>query len=133
MRKEQKGDNNFGIKNLTKSPSPKISFEKIKEILLGEKYELSLVFIGNKRSQDLNRRYRNKNKPTNVLSFGLTKTSGEIFLNLSKIKKESIELNEKFKKRVCFLFIHGILHLKGMGHGSRMERLEANYLKKFGF
>jgi len=133
MQKELRKDSHFGIKKLSKSPVPNIPFEKIKNKLLGKKYELSLVFIGDKRSQNLNRIYRNKNKPTNVLSFELSKTSGEIFINLSKTKKEALEIGENFKKRVCFLFIHGLLHLKGFSHGSRMERLEANYLKKFGF
>lgn len=133
MPKEQKEDSNLGIKNLTKSPSPKIPFEKIKKKILGEKYELSLVFIGDKLSQNLNKKYRGKDKPTDVLSFGLSKTSGEIFINLSKAKKESLRLNEDYRKMTCFLFIHGILHLKGMRHGSRMEKMEADCLKRFGF
>ncbi len=133
MQKELKEDSGLGIKNLTKSPIPKIPFEEIKNSVLGKKYELSLVFIGNKKSQNLNRIYRGKNKPTNVLSFGLSETSGEIFINTYKTKKEALTLGENFKKRACFLFIHGLLHLKGLEHGSRMERLEANYLNKFGF
>ena len=123
----------FSITNSTKSAPKGVPFAKIKEAALGKKYELSLVFIGNKKSQTLNNSYRGKNQPANCLSFSLSKNSGEIFLNLSKAKKEARAFGRKFDNFVAFLFIHSCLHLKGMEHGGRMEEAEMKLLKKFQF
>lgn len=108
---------NFSITNQTKRAVPKAPFEKLKDKVLGKSYELSLVFVGDKLSHKLNFLYRGKDKPTNVLSFPLSKSSGEIFIDLS-FKEHS----------VIFLFIHGLLHLKGMQHGATMEREEKKLL-----
>jgi len=112
----------FSIFNNTRKSVPKIPFEKIKKKVLGESYQLSLVFIGDTLSKRLNRIYRGKNKPTNVLSFPITKNSGEIFINLTRVKPFG----------PAYLFIHGILHLKEMQHGDKMEAKERALLKEFG-
>ena len=118
--------------NKTKGTLPRVPFVEIKNAILGRKYNLSLVFIGDKKSKDLNKTYRNKNKPTNVLSFPLDKNNGEIFITLSVAKKEAVKFHKSFTNFVGFLFIHGCLHLKGMEHGSRMERAEELFQNKFG-
>jgi probable rRNA maturation factor len=125
-------ENNFTITNTTKSTLPSVPFAKIKKAALGEKYELSLVFVGDKKSQELNSTYRGKDKPTNCLSFSLDKNSGEIFLNLGKAKKEASDFGREFDNFVVFLFIHSCLHLKGMEHGDKMERAEEKIRKIFG-
>ena len=121
----------FSINNTTKGKLPSLSFLEMKEALLGKKYELSVVFVGDMLSKKLNAHYRGKNKPTNVLSFPYSKTSGEIFINLKYAKKEAPKFEEKYKNFVGFLFIHGLLHLKGMDHGSRMEKAEKLARKLF--
>ncbi len=123
---------NFSITNKTKSTLPRVPFDNIKKAALGEEYSLSLVFIGDKKSKELNFSYRNKNKPTNVLSFPLDKKSGEIFITLSVAKKEAKSFERKFENFVAFLFIHGLMHLKGMDHGSTMEKAEKKLRLKFG-
>jgi probable rRNA maturation factor len=122
----------FSIQNTTKGKLPSLPFLELKESILGKNYTLSCVFVGDALSKKLNRTYRGKNKPTNVLSFPLSKTEGEIFLNLKLAKKEAPKFEEKYKNFVGFLFIHGLLHLKGLDHGSRMERAEKLARKKFG-
>jgi ssRNA-specific RNase YbeY (16S rRNA maturation enzyme) len=107
----------FSITNKTTRAVPRAPFVEIKNKVLGEKYELSLVFVGKSISHKLNLQYRDKDKPTNVLSFPLSKTSGEIFIDLSFKEHSPI-----------FLFIHGLLHLKGMQHGATMEREEKKLL-----
>ncbi|KND48833.1 MAG: putative rRNA maturation factor YbeY [Parcubacteria bacterium C7867-005] len=104
----------------------------MKDAVLGKKYELSLVFIGDKKSQNLNRTYRDKNKPTNILSFSLSKSSGEIFINLRLSKKQAKNFDRKFDNFIGFLFIHGLFHLKGFDHGDTMEKRESFLRKKFG-
>jgi probable rRNA maturation factor len=122
---------NFNITNTTKSTLLRVPFAKIKEIVLGRKYELSLVFVDDKKSQMLNNSCRGKNQPTNCLSFSLSKNSGEIFLNLKKAKKEAPNFGRKFDSFVVFLFIHSCLHLKGMEHSDKMDRAEGKIMKKF--
>jgi probable rRNA maturation factor len=103
----------------------------IKDAILGESYELSLVFITSAKIRALNRIYRKKDKATDILSFPLSKTSGEIFICLSETKKEAPKFDLTFDDFLIFLFIHGLLHLKGMDHGATMERKEKYFLKQF--
>ena len=106
----------------------KKEFSRLKNTVLGRQYELSLVFIDQKRSRELNKTYRKKNKPTNVLSFPLSKKSGEIFIDLVTSKSEAKKFGMSFTQFVKYLFIHGILHLKGMRHGATMENAEKKLL-----
>lgn len=122
---------NFQCKNLTKSKLTSLPFVSIKESVLGKKYELSLVFIGKRKSKDLNLKFRSKNKPTNVLSFPFSKTSGEIFICPEIAKKECRDFDMSFKNFVIYLFIHGLLHLKGMDHSSKMYRAEKKFFNEF--
>jgi probable rRNA maturation factor len=124
-------NNNFSITNKTKGKVPPLPFVDIKNSVLGKKYSLSLVIAGDTLSRKLNKTYRNKDKPTNVLSFSLGDTEGEIFLNLKKAKAEAPQFSEKYKNFVGYLFIHGLLHLKGMDHGSTMENTERKIRRKF--
>ena len=76
------------------------SFEAIKKEILGRKYELSLVFATPQKIQKLNKIYRNINKPTDILSFPLSKTSGEIFICKDEAKKE-IAKRSRFTPRTA--------------------------------
>jgi probable rRNA maturation factor len=109
-----------------------LPFASMKKAVLGKNYSLSLAFIGEKRSRTLNRTFRGKDKPTDILSFPLSKDTGEIFINLTRSKVESKKFNRKYKNFVAFLFIHGLVHLKGHTHGSRMEAVERKIRQRFG-
>jgi len=106
-------------------------FEKIKNDILGKRYELSIAFVSEKKSREINKKYRKKDKPTNVLSFPLRKNEGELVLCKTVIKKEAENLNRNLQEWLGFLVIHGMLHLKGMKHSSTMERLEKKYDQKY--
>jgi probable rRNA maturation factor len=121
-------DSQFSITNKTRGALPSVPFGHLKKKILGESYQLSLVFIGKDASRELNKKHRAKNKPTNVLSFPLSQKSGEIFITPAVVKKETMNFDMSYRKLVAFLFIHGLLHLKGMSHGSTMERAEKKWL-----
>jgi probable rRNA maturation factor len=121
----------FSITNFTKGALPNVPFLDLKREVLGKDYELSLVFIGDRRSARLNMTYRQKPKPTNVLSFPISKKSGEIFINLRIAKVQAKKFNRTFPKFVGYLFIHGLFHLKGMEHGLRMESVENKLREKY--
>lgn len=120
---------NFSVINNTKSKTPPILFKKIKDKVLGEKYELSLVFIGEKRSKNLNKKHRDKNYPANILSFPLEDNIGEIFINLNTVKKEVEDFQKNGKDFLIKLFIHGLLHLKGFKHSKKMDIKEDTLFK----
>lgn len=126
-------EKSLSIRNLTKSRLgvSRAAYLHMKNEVLGNKYDLSLVFVGNATSRKLNKTYRSKNKPTNVLSFSLAKNEGEIIMDLSKIKSEIKLFNRTFNNLIAYLFIHGLFHLKGARHSSTMERKEAAIRRKF--
>jgi ssRNA-specific RNase YbeY (16S rRNA maturation enzyme) len=96
-------------------------FNTIKEHVLGKQYDLSLAFLPQKEMRAVTRKTKGKDKVSNVLAFPLSKTSGEILICKSAAKPYTVE----------YLFIHGLLHLKGHRHGGTMERIERQTLKRF--
>jgi probable rRNA maturation factor len=122
----------FSLKNTTKGKLPRLPFAAMKDSVLGKNYELSLVFISEKESQKLNKLHRGKDKPANILSFPLSKHAGEIFISPAYAKREAPLFSRTFSNYLGFLFIHGLVHLKGFDHGSRMEHEEAKIRKEFG-
>ncbi|MDO8510252.1 MAG: rRNA maturation RNase YbeY [bacterium] len=123
----------FSIAKTTKGKLPRLPFQALKNEVLGPHYDLSLVFIGRTRSRSLNRRYRGKDRPTDVLSFPIDKHTGEIFISPEQAKITARKFGySKSQKFLAFLFIHGLFHLKGYEHGSTMENEELKVRKKFG-
>jgi len=124
-------DSNISILNKTKGKLPRLPFVQLKNKILGEEYDLSLVFITSKESHKINLAYRGKDKPTNVLSFPLEKNSGEIFIDQKTSTKDAPNFDMSPTKFIQFLVIHAMLHLKGFEHGSTMEKQEKKFLKIF--
>ena len=118
------------VANETKGKLPRLplslikKIKKIKEKILGKNYLLNVIFIGDSRSKKLNKTYRKKNNPTNILSFQIEKNVGEIYINRKQIEREVKIFNRDFDNLLIFLLIHGMFHLKGELHGSRMESKE---------
>lgn len=124
----------LGIINKTRDKAFGLSFSllsKMKDGILGEKYSLSIAYVSEKTSKEFNTLYRNKNKSTNVLSFSLDKKQGELIICPKVVKSEFKKFNRKLPNFLGFLIIHGMLHLKGLDHGDKMEKLEAFFEKKY--
>ena len=119
------------ISRTVKKRPPSIPVDKLVDKIAGKSYQLSLVFVGEKRAQALNIEYRNKNYIPNVLSFPLDKSTGEIFICPSVARREAKKFNLSYKGYLTFLLIHGLLHLKGHQHGDTMEGLERKYMRAF--
>lgn len=94
--------------------------------------------------QQLNKQYRQKDKPTNVLSFPCTIPNaphgflGDIVLCAPQIEKEATEQAKELKAHWAHLVIHGTLHLLGYDHETEqdaniMENLEITLLEKLSF
>lgn len=122
---------NFVINSTVKKYPKKYPYADIKHKILGARYILSLNFIGKTRAAKLNQQYRNKTYTPNVLSFPLDEMTGEIFICPSVSSNEAQSYNLSPDGYIAFLFIHGLLHLKGHDHGDNMDSLEQKYLKLF--
>jgi len=123
---------NYSLINRTKGKLPSLPFLDMKNAVLGPEYDLSVVFVGDDESRKINVETRDKGYVPNVLSFPLDDISGEIFLNPLEAKKQAKEFGRTPHNMIAFLYIHGLVHLKGMDHGVTMERTEAKFRKQFG-
>jgi probable rRNA maturation factor len=91
-----------------------------------DNWELSFLLCGDKTITELNLQYRNKNEPTDILSFSLGETiqdgdntvylPGDIVISLDTLKENARYFQIPQDKELRRLIIHGILHLDGMDH-----------------
>ncbi len=94
-----------------------------------KKIYLSLLLSNNKNIKKLNKKFRNKNKHTDILSFPFKqkiKSSNEIYLgdiiiSFNYINKSKNLTNFEFKEKVAKTFIHGYMHLLGFDHIKKRE------------
>lgn len=131
--------NNFQIRIPRKQSAfgRPVRWRKIKELVLGKKYALSVALVADKEMRRAENMARHK-KHANVLSFAYEKNSGEILLNVSYIRRETRILKQPLKERLVYLYIHSLLHLKGHDHKKpkderKMLREEKRYMIKSGF
>jgi probable rRNA maturation factor len=104
-----------------------------------EPQELSLVFTDNAAIQRLNRQYRGKDKPTNVLSFPQASGPllGDIVLAWETVRDEAALAEKPLEAHMAHLIVHGFLHLLGYDHEAQaeaeeMEALERAALRRMG-
>ena len=119
------------IKNNTKGKLPRLPFVSMKNKILGEDYEFGLTILTSKKQKEINFKHRGKNQTTNILSFPLSPTSGEITMDPIKVHHDAPLFDMSYSKFFKYLVIHGMLHLKGFEHSSTMEKEEKKYLKMF--
>ena len=118
--------------------------EEIKEILEIEKVihfalkklditgtEFDIIFVDNKKIHEINKTWRNVDRETDVISFALednkdmpkigSRILGDIYISLDKAKSQALEYGHSLKRELCFLSIHGLLHLLGYDHQTKEE------------
>ena len=143
--------NNINWKRYLRNPN---RFIDKKIALLNKKNKLfkkntlicSLLLSGTKEIKNLNKKFRKKNKSTDVLSFPFYEKNqlnnkirkekevylGDIIINLSQVKKKNNK--DKFKEELNKLWIHGLLHLLGYDHKSNIKYLKMQKLEnKFSY
>jgi len=109
-----------------------------KELGVKEKLGLSVTFCDNNHIQDLNRNYRSKDVPTDVLSFAIedgedktfveelekissVREIGDIVISYERATMQANEYGHSLKRELCFLFTHGVLHLLGYDHMNKND------------
>jgi probable rRNA maturation factor len=102
--------------------------------------EIALRLVDAEEGQTLNRDYRGKDYPTNVLTFPLNDEPlmGDIVLCAPVVAKEAAEQNKSLEAHYAHLTVHGVLHLQGYDHENEqdaevMEALETQILSKLGY
>lgn len=123
--------NNLSILRKTNGKLPSLPFVRIKNDILGKKYDLSVVFPNILEATKLHIEWKKKNSPVNILSFPLSKTEGEIIISLSQARVEAKKYDRSYIEHLTCLFIHGCAHLKGHVHGHTMDVFEKKFQKKF--
>ena len=94
--------------------------------------ELSIALVNDAAIQVLNREYRHKDKPTNVLSFpdnGPAPLLGDIVLAFETVSREAAEKSITLQDHVTHLVIHGFLHLQGYDHETDATATEMEVLE----
>ncbi|EDM23728.1 rRNA maturation RNase YbeY [Caminibacter mediatlanticus] len=115
------------------------NIEKLYEIynFLTDK-DVELILTTDEEIQKLNKEYRNKDKPTDVLSFPLEDFPGmplgSIVISIDTAKKEAEKFGHSIDDEIKLLFIHGLLHLLGYDHevdNGEMREKEKEIIEKF--
>ena len=91
-------------------------------------YSVSLIFTDAKEIHEINRSYRNIDRPTDVISFAMMDSEndyempegenelGDIFISIDAVREQAESYGHSVRREVCFLFTHGLLHLLGYDH-----------------
>ena len=116
----------------------KLFFKKIcnsfpkKYRFLNKKISLTLLLSNNKNIKKLNKNFRNKNKPTDILSFPFKNKAkilketyiGDIIISYNFIDKPKSQKRKVFEDKLIKVFIHGYLHLLGFDHLKNKDYLK---------
>lgn len=95
---------------------------------------MSLLLTGNDEIQVINREYRDKDQPTDVISFAYHETEdfdigpydtlGDIVISLERVVEQAKEYNHSEKRELFYVLTHGILHLLGYDHIEEEDKIE---------
>ncbi|ALC84933.1 rRNA maturation factor [Bacillus sp. FJAT-22090] len=101
--------------------------------------EVSVTFVTNDAIQEINRTYRDKDVPTDVISFAMEEMGegeieiknadiptllGDIIISVERASEQAASYGHTFERELCFLAVHGFLHILGYDHGTREEEQE---------
>jgi len=116
-------------------------FRRWAQAALIENVDVTVRLVDWAEGLALNATYRDRDKPTNVLTFVYTYTpplSGDIVLCIPVVKDEARAQAKTLEAHLAHLTVHGMLHLQGLDHDTRqdaelMEGLETEIISKLGY
>lgn len=116
---------------------------------IAEDTEMSVTFMDNQAIQTINREYRNKDVPTDVISFALEEEGeheipilfedegiyfprnlGDIMISIERAQEQAEEYGHSYERELGFLAVHGFLHLNGYDHMNPEDEKEMFGLQK---
>ncbi len=101
--------------------------------------EVSITFVTNEAIHEINREYRDKDQPTDVISFaleemgegeveiigeGIPRVLGDIIISTDRTREQAEEYGHSFERELGFLAVHGFLHLLGYDHMNEADEKE---------
>lgn len=102
-----------------------------------DNWEFSVIICSNKYIQEINKNYRDKDKPTDVITFVMSDepfpsisgeeelySAGDIIVSLEMVKENSLYFKVNEDEELKRVLIHGILHLKGLDHETNGDEEE---------
>lgn len=105
---------------------PLLEYARKKENLEDTELEFSVIIVDNERIHQINKEYRNVDRPTDVISFALEDTEdvtfdhyrplGDIYISIDKVKEQAEAYGHSETRELAFLTVHGFLHLLGYDH-----------------
>lgn len=102
----------------------------IKKALAREESDenMEIIFVSPEEIQELNKTYRNIDRPTDVLSFpnddDELRSLGDIFINVEQAFQQADEYGHSIEREIAFLAVHGYLHLVGYDHETPEQEKE---------
>lgn len=91
----------------------------------------NIIFVDNEKIREINKTYRNIDRETDVISFALEDDKtfntdkfrflGDIYISIDKAKSQADDYGHSLKREICFLSIHGLLHLLGYDHMNKED------------
>ena len=99
--------------------------KKTLRILKRDLGELSITFVDDATMQKLNRKYRRKNKTTDVLTFPLDEKYTDIVISIEQAKRQAKTEKHSLATEVRYLIVHGIIHALGYDHESDQGEMNA--------
>lgn len=93
----------------------------------------SVIIVDNDKIHEINKKYRNIDRPTDVISFALNdddtcnsslRVLGDIYISIDKAKEQAKEYGHSLKRELSFLTVHGFLHLLGYDHMEKEDEIK---------
>jgi len=99
---------------------------KLAKKVIKKDWKVSVSFVKKGAMKKLNREYRKKDRPTDVLSFNMNegKLLGDVVVCPSVAKANARKYNVSFNAEIARLVAHGLLHLLGYDHGKKMFKIQ---------
>lgn len=105
---------------------PLLEYARKVENLEGVELEFSVIIVDNKKIHEINKQYRNIDRPTDVITFALEdyeditfenyRPLGDIYISIDKVKEQAKLYEHSLLRELAFLTVHGFLHLLGYDH-----------------
>lgn len=108
---------------------------KIARLVGGRKSLVSLSFVTGAAMKKLNRKYRGKNRPTDVLSFNMDegRLLGDVVICPQVAKANAKRFGVTLREEIARLLVHGLLHLTGLNHGKKMFDRQDRIMRRLGY
>ncbi len=108
------------LKEVEKFVQYVLEYQKLENVMF------NIIIVDNEEIHKLNKSYRGIDRPTDVISFALEdddtfikmdiRILGDIYISIDKARSQALEYGHSLLRELCFLTVHGILHLLGYDH-----------------